>query len=265
MSDISQAEEPREPDNLPEQHLDVLGVRVRLDLTMNRIIELIGERARRKSATHVAFINADCLNIACNDSTYKQLLERQTFVLPDGIGVKIAARFHGMSPIENLNGTDMLPRLCQLAVDKNLGLYFLGAKPGVVEQMRDNLIDKFPGLKVAGVQNGFFDHAASDTVIADINNSGADILLVAFGAPRQEKWLDEHRDALTVPVRMGVGGLFDFFSGNVPRAPEVLRNNGLEWCWRLAQEPKRLFRRYVLGNPLFLWRVGLERWGLKKF
>ncbi|HNW79296.1 MAG TPA: WecB/TagA/CpsF family glycosyltransferase, partial [Candidatus Competibacteraceae bacterium] len=112
-----------------------------------------------------------------------------------------------------------------------------------------------PGLVIAGTQHGYFSPAEEGEIIARINASGAGVLLVAFGVPRQELWLAEHHEVLLPPVRMGVGGLFDFYSGRIPRAPLWLREIGLEWVWRLIQEPGRMWRRYILGNPLFLYRV----------
>jgi N-acetylglucosaminyldiphosphoundecaprenol N-acetyl-beta-D-mannosaminyltransferase len=114
---------------------------------------------------------------------------------------------------------------------------------------------RYPELIIAGTRDGYFDAAEEAEVIESINASGADILLVAFGAPRQDVWLKAHKQALRVPVRMGVGGLFDFYSGRIPRAPVWMREMGLEWTYRLLQEPGRMWRRYIIGNPLFLYRV----------
>ena len=129
---------------------------------------------------------------------------------------------------------------------------------GAAEQVAENMRRRHPALIVAGVQHGYFDAAEEAAIIERINGSGARILLVAFGVPRQELWLAQHRERLRPPVRMGVGGLFDFYSGRIPRAPLWLREIGLEWAWRLAQEPGRMWRRYLIGNPLFLYRVWLQ-------
>jgi N-acetylglucosaminyldiphosphoundecaprenol N-acetyl-beta-D-mannosaminyltransferase len=114
---------------------------------------------------------------------------------------------------------------------------------------------RYPGLRIAGARDGYFKSHEEQSVVDDINSSGARILLVAFGAPRQELWLKRWRSELEPPVGMGVGGLFDFYSGRMPRAPVWMREMGLEWVFRLMQEPGRMWRRYVIGNPLFLYRV----------
>ena len=162
---------------------------------------------------------------------------------------------------ENLNGTDLLPYLCSLAVRKGYSLYLLGAKEGVAEAMQENLESLYPGLKIAGTHHGYFDFDAEyESVIAHINESGADILLVAFGAPLQEKFIRNYRNILEPRLLMGVGGLFDFYSNQMPRAPLWMRQIGIEWVYRLFQEPKRMWKRYIIGNPLFLYRV----WRWKK-
>jgi N-acetylglucosaminyldiphosphoundecaprenol N-acetyl-beta-D-mannosaminyltransferase len=117
------------------------------------------------------------------------------------------------------------------------------------------MLQRYPGLEIAGARDGYFRPEEEGAVIEAINGSGARILLVAFGAPRQELWIARWRDRLAPPVAMGVGGLFDFYSGRIPRAPVWMREIGLEWVFRLMQEPGRMWRRYVIGNPLFLYRV----------
>ncbi len=203
----------------------------------------------------LAFVNPDCLNIAYTHDRYRAVLQQAARVLPDGIGVKIGCRMRGVGLAANVNGTDLFPRLCERAARDGFSLFLLGARPGIAELVAENMQARYPGLMIAGIQHGYFGTDEEDAIIARINASGAGVLLVAFGVPRQELWLAEHHDVLTPPVRMGVGGLFDFYSGRIPRAPLWLREIGLEWVWRLIQEPGRMWRRYILGNPLFLYRV----------
>lgn len=215
----------------------------------------IVDRAEKRLPTTVAFVNAHCLNEAYDSPEYRAALTRADAVFADGIGVRLAGR-HTRQPVrDNVNGTDMFPRLAALAEEKGLSIFLLGARPGVAEAVADGLRERHPRLRIAGTRDGYFAADEEDAVIAEINESGADILLVAMGVPTQELWLDRHRASLRVPVCMAVGGLFDFYSGNIPRAPRWLRACGGEWCWRLAQEPGRLWRRYLIGNPRFLYRV----------
>jgi len=207
-------------------------------------------------------VNADCFNITFQNIEYQKLLKRLHFVMADGIGIHLACRILHTSMADNVVGTDLFPYLCLAAEEKKVPIFFLGAREDVVEKMVDILRKKYPNLLIAGFQHGYFNPDKTASVIENINNSGAKILLVAFGAPQQELWIDKHKAQLSVGVAMGVGGLFDFMSGRMKRAPRWMREIGLEWFYRLSQEPGRMWRRYIIGNPLFLWRV--KRWKGKK-
>ena len=207
------------------------------------------------AARSIFYVNADCLNKCYEDEGYRSLLKESDYVLPDGIGINLACRMLGSALKENVNGTDMLPFLCEMAKRRGFKFFLLGGKPGVADKMATMMTESYE-IEVAGVQHGYFDHQSeSKDVVDQINGSGADILLVAFGAPLQEKWISTHKYRLTVGAAFGVGGLFDFYSGNTRRAPRWLRELGLEWVYRIIQEPGRMWRRYVVGNPLFLFRV----------
>jgi exopolysaccharide biosynthesis WecB/TagA/CpsF family protein len=235
--------------------IDLFGV-LFVNLTMKEAVQLVGQKARQKEETDsVFFVNPDCLNKTFADRPYLHILENGDYVFPDGIGLTIACKLLRSPLRENVNGTDMLPFLCEMAVQKDLSLFLLGAKPGVAEEMSTQLQQKY-SVSIAGTHHGYFDYEQeSEAVIDTINRSGADIILVAFGAPLQERWIATHKAKLKAGVAMGVGGLFDFYSGNTKRAPRWLRELGLEWVYRIAQEPGRMWRRYVIGNPLFLYRV----------
>jgi len=246
---------------IPPQ-LDFFGVPI-VNTTMDAAVDWIAARAvsTPTAATEhdgkflLAFVNPDCLNIAYRHAPYRRILQQAARVLPDGIGIKIGCRMRGLGLAANVNGTDLFPRLCQRAAQDSFSLFLLGARPGIAELVAENMRQRYPGLTIAGVHHGYFGSDEEAAIVARINDSGAAVLLVAFGVPRQELWLAAHHATLTPPVRMGVGGLFDFYSGRIPRAPLWLREIGLEWVWRLLQEPGRMWRRYLLGNPLFLYRV----------
>ena len=233
-----------------------------LSISMAEALSLIRGVIREDGKESVSFINADCLNISSKDEEYRSILNSQSIVLPDGAGINIGCRLIGERLEANLNGTDLLPVLCEVAVEDEITLYLLGAAPGVAARMRENLMMTYPGLDVVGEHHGYFDHDEdSDEVIAKINASKPNIVLVAFGAPRQEKWIHNHRDKIDSNILVGVGGLFDFYSGDKKRAPLWMRKCGLEWTYRLYLEPGRLWRRYIIGNPLFVYRI--MRWKKK--
>jgi N-acetylglucosaminyldiphosphoundecaprenol N-acetyl-beta-D-mannosaminyltransferase len=179
--------------------------------------------------------------------------------LPDGIGVRIASGVLGGPVRENVNGTDLLPRLCSTLQKSGHSLFLLGARPGVASEMARRLLRQYPELKIAGTCHGYFDHQDETQIARSIRRSGADVVLTALGAPRQDVFNEEQLEEMGVRVAIGVGGLFDFYSGRIRRAPEWVRELGFEWLFRLVQEPRRLWRRYVIGNVEFLFRVGLTR------
>ncbi len=222
---------------------------------MGNIERMVKEVGRRHFC---AFVNADCLNQAYVNPAYRELLQKADAVWADGIGVAMGAKFFHTPVRENVNGTDMLPLLCR----KGFRMFLLGAGPGVAEKARENLTRDFPEAQIVGVNDGFFGMDVAP-LLAKINALSPDILLVAMGCPKQEFWIVENLEKLDCRVAIGVGGLFDFASGRIPRAPMWMRRVKIEWTYRLYNEPRRLFRRYVLGNPLFLFRVFCSRFRRK--
>jgi N-acetylglucosaminyldiphosphoundecaprenol N-acetyl-beta-D-mannosaminyltransferase len=215
--------------------------------------------------THqVAFVNPACVNIAAAERGYRRTLARCAMVLPDGIGIKLAGALLGTPLKQNLNGTDLFPELCQLLARTGRSVYLLGGRPGVPEAVAAEIARRWPTLRVAGVQHGYFGTTGEAAVVAAVRASGADCLLVARGVPVQEQFIDRHLALLGVGVALGVGGLFDFVSGRIPRAPVWMRDVGLEWVWRLRQEPGRMWRRYLVGNLTFLSRVVAQRAGWRQ-
>jgi len=227
-----------------------------LNISMHEAVEMIDHVIAADEKRCVSFINADCLNVSCKDEAYRNILNSQSIVLPDGAGISIACRMIGERLVENLNGTDLLPALWERSSSKEYRFFLLGAAPGVTDRMQQKLEETYNSIKVVGAHHGFFDHTdESAAVIEKINAAKASILLVAFGAPVQEKWIFEHKDEINCNLLIGVGGLFDFYAGDKKRAPVWMRKNGMEWMYRLYLEPGRLWRRYIVGNPLFVYRV----------
>jgi N-acetylglucosaminyldiphosphoundecaprenol N-acetyl-beta-D-mannosaminyltransferase len=241
-------------------HVNLLGIEIN-NVTMEEAVDEIVAKARGAVAAQVSFVNADCANIAWHDLEYREILRHSRLVLADGIGMKLAGRMLNRNIRQNVNGTDLLPRLCTALEAEGLGIFLLGGKPGVAADVERWVVEKFPALPVCGTQHGFFAGEELPEVLARIRASGAKVLLVAFGVPKQEKWISAHLEEAGVAVAMGVGGLFDFYSGRISRAPAWVREIGMEWAYRFLQEPRRMWRRYFLGNFIFLTRVVRERLG----
>jgi exopolysaccharide biosynthesis WecB/TagA/CpsF family protein len=210
------------------------------------------EAARERSARTVFFANAHTLNVASRDRDFRHVLHSADLVLNDGIGLSVYARMAGTAFEDNMNGTDLLPSIFAAAAerDKPLTVFLFGAKPGHAEKAARTIERRFPTTKVVGVQSGY-DHAG---VVEAIRQASPDLLLVGMGNPLQEKWITAHQAELNAGVVFGIGALIDFLSGEIVRAPRVVRALRVEWVFRMAQEPRRLASRYLKGNPLFLAR-----------
>ncbi|GGM50888.1 UDP-N-acetyl-D-mannosaminuronic acid transferase [Longimycelium tulufanense] len=207
----------------------------------------------------VAFVNAHSLNLAVRDHAYRSALHDCSLVLNDGVGLAIAARLWGSSFPDNLNGTDLSPAVLRMVVDRGLTVFLLGGRPGVAERDAERLPRSFPGLRIVGTHHGYFGPGETEQVVRRIRDSGAQVLFAALGNPRQELFLHRHLPDTGARLGVSVGAFFDIFFGRFPRAPQWMRRLRLEWLHRLRLEPRRLFGRYVIGNPLFLARVVGER------
>ena len=238
--------------------ITVLGVRISR-LSLSQAIDAVDALAQRKDNCAVFILNAHTLNLACVRPGYRNVLNSADLVLNDGVGLEIAARLQGSYFPANLVGTDFVPELCRLAAKSGYVLYLLGGVEGVAEKASQALVSRLPGLVVAGWHHGFFDKAACPEVLDAIRRANPDLLLVGFGNPLQEEWICRFKDELPGCVALGVGALFHFLAGVEPRAPALVRRMRCEWVFRLLVAPRKKWRRYVLGNPQFLWRICKER------
>ncbi len=232
---------------------DILGVAV-TSAPMDAMIAHLDARLEAGERIKLGFLNAHASNLAAKIPAFRAALHG-FLILNDGIGIDIASRrLHGERFPENLNGTDFVPAYIQRTA-KPRRIYLLGGRPGVAEDAAARLKTLAPRHQIVGVQNGYFPPDETAAIVAAIAAARPDILLVAFGNPAQELFIARHFADLGVPLAIGVGALLDFLSGRAVRAPGVFRAARIEWVWRLAREPGRLWRRYLLGNSQFLWRV----------
>jgi N-acetylglucosaminyldiphosphoundecaprenol N-acetyl-beta-D-mannosaminyltransferase len=203
------------------------------------------------------------LNLAYNDAGLRDLLNGAEVVFCDGYGVMLAARILGRRIPERITYADWMWRLAAFAASEGFSLFFLGAEPGIAQRAAERLEDLYPDLNIAGVHHGYFDHAPgspeNEAVVEKINAATPDILVLGFGMPLQERWLMRNWDRVDARVALTGGAVFDYVSGELRRGPRILTDNGFEWLARLLVEPGRLWRRYVVGNPLFLLRVLRQR------
>ncbi len=206
----------------------------------------------------IAFANANLLNIAHGDAHLRQALH-DFIIFNDGIGTDLASRWlYGRSFPANLNGTDFTTDYLN-ATRHRYRIFLLGARPGIVEKAAVVLNQLCPRHSIVGMTHGFHPPSATAEVVEQIRLAQADLVLVGMGNPRQELWLADNLQATGCRLGFAIGALFDFLAGEFRRAPALVRSLRCEWLYRLALEPKRLARRYLVGNFLFLWRVGRQK------
>lgn len=232
---------------------DIGGVKIAA-LTQEDALSLLDAAMARRDHVKLAFCNANLVNLAARDASLRRLLAR-FLVLSDGIGVDIGSRLlYGESFPANLNGTDFIPALIA-AQAQPLKVLLLGGKPGVAERAAARLGQDYGMHRFEVLSHGYFQPEEEPALLARLREARPDLLLVAFGNPLQERWIAEKIDIRHASVVAGVGALLDFLAGEVERAPDAIRQMRLEWLYRLWLEPGRLWRRYVLGNPVFLLRM----------
>jgi N-acetylglucosaminyldiphosphoundecaprenol N-acetyl-beta-D-mannosaminyltransferase len=201
----------------------------------------------------ICTVSPEFVMIAQDDPDFMRVLRAADLCVADGVGLLFAARYLGHPLPERVTGSDGVPLIAQRAAREGWKLFLLGAGPGVAEQAAARLVARHPGLQVAGTYTGHPSPDEEEAIVERVNGSGADILLVAYGAPRQDLWIARNRARLKVHVAMGVGGTFDFIAGVVPRAPRWMRRVALEWLYRLYRQPRRW--RRMLRLPRFVWAV----------
>jgi N-acetylglucosaminyldiphosphoundecaprenol N-acetyl-beta-D-mannosaminyltransferase len=253
---------PRQTTRQAMRSIQVLGVRVD-PLTKVDLIQYIDEAVRSKAHVVVANVNAHALNLAQKDPSFREFLNGSGAVFCDGFGVILGARLLGHRIPERITFADWTWDLAEEAQTRRWRLFLLGARPGVAERAGVALRSRYPALQIVGFQHGYFEktrgHPENQRVIKMINAAETDVLVVGFGMPSQEFWLRDNWANVRAHVALPAGAALDYVSGRVRRGPLWMTQHGLEWLARLVIEPRRLWRRYLIGNPSFLWRVICER------
>lgn len=231
----------------PTEFLPIAGFPV-LRCTAGMLSLRVLEALRRDEQVVLFFANTNFI-VQCEPLRARIAAQRNVLIANDGIGLDIGAWLvHRRRFVENLNGTDFIP---PLLVQANRPVFLVGARPGIAVRAADEL-RRLHGLTVVGACDGFDDVADREGLVATINAAGAEVVLVALGNPGQERWILDHRDRLDAKLLIGVGALFDFLAGDMPRAPHLMRRMRLEWLYRLGIEPRRLMRRYTVDIGRFL-------------
>lgn len=233
---------------------NILGILINA-IDYEAVVERVIATAYHRQSLTVSALAVHGVMTGVLDAEHRYRLNHLDIVAPDGQPVRWALNMlHGVGLPDRVYGPTLTLKICERAAHERLPIYLYGSRPEVLRMLSQNLIKRFPRLIIAGAQPSAFRRLTPEEQAAtaqQINQSGAAIVFVGLGCPRQEVWVYEHRDLLSMPM-LAVGAAFDFHAGIVPQAPAKLQRIGLEWAFRLAQEPSRLWRRYLLLNPLYL-------------
>jgi N-acetylglucosaminyldiphosphoundecaprenol N-acetyl-beta-D-mannosaminyltransferase len=246
----------------------VLGVRVDAVQIADVIARMREWIARRDACRYIAVTGMHGIMEAHHDADFKEILNSAGMTVPDGMPLVWLARWKGHPLKRRVYGPDLMLSLCEQTSQDGLRHFFYGGAPATTEKLAKELSERFPGMKVAGAYSPPFralTAAEDQEAIAQIEAAAPDILWVGLSTPKQERWMREHSASLSVPVMVGVGAAFDIHSKEKKQAPSWMREHGLEWLFRLQQEPRRLWRRYVVYGSEFLLWITLDLLGLRRF
>lgn len=230
------------------------------NVTMDEAAVLTDELLSEAKNHMVVTPNAEIAYMAAKDKELGEILNNSDMVVADGIGVVYASKIYGTPVKQKVAGVELGERVLENASKSGKGVFFLGAKPGVGELAAEKLLEKYPGINFVGIRDGYFKD--DDAVIAEINASGAEILFVCLGAPKQEKWMAQNKEKISARLMLGLGGALDSYAGTVKRAPKIFIKLGLEWFYRLIKEPKRAGRMMAL--PKYMFAVIRDRFRRKR-
>jgi len=239
---------------------DICGVQID-SLTMNETVEKVKSFIKRKESLHLMGINADKINMALKDSKLLKLINECEIINADGASVVIAGRFLKKPIPERVAGIDLMTRLIEMSSKEGFSIYLLGATQDVVIKTAEVLNISYKNLIISGVQNGYFKDNERKKILLDIQEKKPDIVFVGISSPKKEELIEFFLNNDSKSVFMGVGGSFDVISGTIKRAPIWMQHMSMEWFFRMCQEPRRLIKRYIVGNFVFIYHILHERFG----
>jgi N-acetylglucosaminyldiphosphoundecaprenol N-acetyl-beta-D-mannosaminyltransferase len=250
------------------ERVNVLGVGISV-LDQDRAREFLFQAVREGRRGYVTITNVHSVSEAQCDPKLKRIFNNALLATPDGMPIVWMGRLQGRPDIRRVYGPDLVLNLCDHARPFGFSHFFFGGKAGVTEALVANLVKQFPGMKIAGTFSPPFralDETERTQLREIVRQTRPDFFWVGIGMPKQEYFMAEYMSILAeAKIFIGVGAAFDFFSGRVPQAPRWMMRLGLEWLFRLAQEPKRLWRRYLINNPVFILRAAAQLLGLRNY
>lgn len=251
----------------PIARVNVLGVRVSA-INMPMAVETLDNWIARREHHYVCVTNVYGVMESQRDTVLREIHNAAGLVTPDGMPLVWISRLQGQRHVSRVYGPDLMLAMCERSLERGYRHYLYGGRAGVPEKLAARLQSRFPGLRVAGMYSPPFRALSveeDEQVTRLINQAAPDIVWVGLGTPKQERWMAAHVGKLTAPVLVGVGAAFDFHAGLKRQAPPVIQRCGLEWLFRLATEPQRLWRRYLINNPRFIIAVAMQMTGLRRY
>lgn len=224
-----------------------------------RLLQRVLEWAKQSEQKSISYVNAHCLNLAMEGEEYRQILNQMDLVYSDGIGVVWAGRFLHRKKLFKVTGRTWIDEFCRLCQNDGISVYLLGSKPGVAREAQKRLLQRFPKLKLIGACDGYFHEKNEAELLTELTEEKPDILMVGMGVPQQEEWILNHREQIESRVCWAVGALLDYVAGVEPPVPSWMDHLALEWLWRMVIDPRDKWRRYIIGNPKFIFRVIIEK------
>ena len=251
----------------PPERVNILGVGVSA-LNMDRTLDNMACLIEHNIRTYIVVCPVYTVMNTLEDPALRSIVNEAGLVTPDGMPLVILSRLRGYRDVRRVYGPDIMLAFSEWAAGKGYSNYYYGGAPGVADALADELGRRFPGLSVAGTFSPPFRELSpdgEDEIVEMINDAAPDVVWVGLGSPKQDYWMARFRERLNAPILIGVGAAFDYITGRVPQAPRWMQRMALEWLFRLMVEPGRLWRRYMIYNPLFLWNILLQETGLKRW
>ncbi len=226
-------------------------------VNLNEAYQIFLRLLQEDSFHYIVTPNPEIVMKANKDEAFLNIIREADLSLPDGIGIVIGTKFKKEKITERVPGFDLTQEILKHAPEKGYKIFLMGSKPGYAEEAKENLESTYPGIQIVGTQHGYYQEQEEKEIVEKINASGADVLICAMGAPKQEKFMYRYKEELQPKVGIGVGGTIDILANKMDRAPEFYQKIGMEWFYRLVKEPVRIKRMKIL--PVFLWKAFLEK------
>lgn len=221
-------------------------------VSMDETIDYVERIIKERTPTQHVVINASKVNLMEKDRKLQEIVNSCPLINADGASIVWAAKKLGIPLKERVTGCDLFQKLVKVAWEKNYKIYLFGAKEEVVIKVKSIYEKQYPGIQIVGYRNGYFTEKDEPEIVKQMHDSGADMMFVAFSSPKKEYWVNKYLNDIGIPFVMGVGGSFDIVAGVTERAPIWFQNHGLEWFYRFIQEPRRMWKRYIIGNAEFV-------------